>query len=177
VGFVDLIKYRLLRFSEHKALYLGPQGAFLEYIAFPSEYAYFVGKPRAARWFAWDPEAAPPELWPILGLADLTDSPIDFDATEPTDLDHSAPDAPKLEPGSRALGAAYQLQSQGKPVSLKAACEIAKVDRANLRKNHPKVVRAIQMLSAPDSPIHRGARNCRTGNVDAIEDYEDQDDG
>ena len=79
-GWVDLKRCKVLRVGRWWALYRTPLGGFLEYVYIPSipEYAYFVGKARASRWFKFNPELAPAELWPYLGMVDLTEAPIDF---------------------------------------------------------------------------------------------------
>jgi hypothetical protein len=38
----------------------------------------------------------------------------------------------RMTPGAKALAAAYQLQRDGKRISVKAAAELAKVDRSHL---------------------------------------------
>lgn len=84
-----------------------------------------------------------------------------------------APKGDGLTPPARAIAAAYDLQKEGKPVSLRAACEQAKVDRANLRKRHPDAVRTIEALSSPDRTIRRGVRDRRTGDVDGWDSGDD----
>jgi hypothetical protein len=90
------------------------------------------------------------------------DGPGDAVPVEP-----AAPQIGELLPGARALAAAYQLKTQGKPVSLKAACELARVDRANLRANYPEAVEAIKKLGVADRAPRRGIRDRRTGDIDA----------
>jgi hypothetical protein len=79
----------------------------------------------------------------------------------------------RLKPGARAIAAAYELKKEGRPVSLNAACKRARVDRDNLRRNHPEAVRTIKALSAPDRPPRRGTRDQRTGDIDAVDEAED----
>jgi hypothetical protein len=80
---------------------------------------------------------------------------------------------PALTPGARVVAAAYELQKEGKPISLRAACDRARVDRANLRKNYPEAVEAVRRMMAPDRTPRRGVRNRRTGDIDALDDSED----
>src|SRR5208337_489621 len=75
-----------------------------------------------------------------------------------------------LTPPARAVAAAYDLQREGKPISLKAACKRAGVDRANLRKLYPEAARIIAGLAAPDGKPPRAIHDRRTGNIDAVED-------
>jgi hypothetical protein len=80
---------------------------------------------------------------------------------------------PAPTPPARALAAALDLQKEGNPVSLRAVCERAGVDRANLRSNYPDAVSAIRLMMAPDRTPKRGVRNVRTGGFDAVDDSED----
>jgi hypothetical protein len=75
-----------------------------------------------------------------------------------------------LTPPARAIAAAYDLQREEKPVSLRAACERAKVDRANLRKRYPEAVKTIEALSLSQVKPRRGATDRRTGTVHALDD-------
>lgn len=75
-----------------------------------------------------------------------------------------------LTPGSKALAAAVELRKEGRPVSLKAACGHAGVDRKNVRLNYPDAVRAIEALATPDRTPRRGTRDRRTGAVDGVDD-------
>lgn len=79
-----------------------------------------------------------------------------------------------LTPPARAVAAAYDLKREGKPVSLRAACERAKVDRANLRKRYPQVVKVIEGMSLADRAPRRGFRDRRTGSPDAV-DYDSEE--
>ncbi len=79
----------------------------------------------------------------------------------------------KLTPPARAVAAAYDLQREGKPISLKAACERAGVDRKNLRELHPEAARTIAALAAPDRTPRRAIRDPRTRNLDALDETED----
>ena len=77
-----------------------------------------------------------------------------------------------LTPPARALAAAYELQREGKPVSLRTACERARVDRAHLRRRYPDAVKAIEDMARPDRSPRRGCRDRRTGNIDPLDDRE-----
>jgi len=78
-----------------------------------------------------------------------------------------------LTPGGRAIAAAYELQREGKPVSLRAACKRAKVDRHNLRCRFPEAVATIEALSRPAIAPRRGGRDRRTGDVDGWDSGDD----
>jgi hypothetical protein len=107
-------------------------------------------------------------------------------ALEASDL--ASPKAPATEPQAKglkdrakdvtrealALGAALDLKKEGKPVSLRAVCKRAGVDRKNLRERHPDTVRAIEALAQPDRAPRRGAHDRRTGNLDAIDDENEE---
>jgi len=73
-------------------------------------------------------------------------------------------------PAARVLAAAYDLQREGKPISLRSACERAGVDRAHLRQKYPEAVRAILRMKTPDRTPRRGVRDRRTGDIDALDD-------
>jgi hypothetical protein len=75
-------------------------------------------------------------------------------------------------PGARAVAAAWELHEAGKPVSLRAACRLAKVDRPNLKERYPKEVKAILLLAAPDRTPRRRTGDPRTGGFDVIDDSE-----
>ncbi|SIN70018.1 hypothetical protein SAMN05444166_0227 [Singulisphaera sp. GP187] len=70
--------------------------------------------------------------------------------------------------GTRALAAAYELVSAGKPVSVKAACERAGVDRKNIGKRWPEIVAAIAKLGQTDRLPHRATIDRRTGTIDGV---------
>jgi hypothetical protein len=96
-------------------------------------------------------------------------------AIVPTNEGGRQPEDPpggRLTPGSRAIAAALDLKKEGRPVSLKAACERAKVDRKNIRKLYPDAVKAIRTLAGPDRSPRRGARDRRTGTIDAVDEDE-----
>jgi hypothetical protein len=79
-----------------------------------------------------------------------------------------------LTPASRAIAAAYDLQRERKSVSVRAACERAKVDRGHLKKRYPEAVETIDALSQADLVPHPGIRDRRTGTLDGIDvDSED----
>jgi hypothetical protein len=79
----------------------------------------------------------------------------------------------RLNPGSRALAAAYELRKEGTPVSLKAACERAGVDRKNVAKRFPDEAKIISRLSVPERTPRRGTRDRRTGHIDGIDSADD----
>lgn len=78
----------------------------------------------------------------------------------------------RLNPGSRAVAAAYELNGEGKSVSLKAACERAGVDRKNVRNCYPDAASLIKKLATPDRSVKRGTLDRRTGNFDRVDDDE-----
>jgi hypothetical protein len=78
-----------------------------------------------------------------------------------------------LTPGNKAIAAALDLKREGLPVSLKAACERAGVDRANIRRRYPDAVKAIRALSVPDGVIPRATRDSRTGDFDVVDETKD----
>jgi len=78
-----------------------------------------------------------------------------------------------LTPPARAVAAAYDLQREGKPISLKAACKRAGVDRANLRERYPEAAEMIRRMGSLNRAPRRGMVDRRTGNLDAVEDLED----
>jgi hypothetical protein len=75
-----------------------------------------------------------------------------------------------MTPGARALAAAYHLSREGKRVSVKAAAELAGVDRSHLIKKYPEAVAAIKKLGAPDHAPPRGEKGGGTGTMEAWED-------
>jgi len=105
-------------------------------------------------------------------LPELAAAPPSGDATAAANgRTNEAP--AELTPPARALAAAYDLQREGKPISLKAACERAGVDRKNLRKLYPEAARTIAALAAPDRMPRRAIRDHRTRNLDALDETED----
>lgn len=74
---------------------------------------------------------------------------------------------PQGDPASRAVAAAYALRKAGRPVSVRAACKAARVDRNHLAKRHPETVKLIEQLAEPDRAPLRGAIDRRAGNLDA----------
>lgn len=127
----------------------------------------------------------PIEVMVRLTLTVATDvrsgSATDAPNARPDDIDTAggswSGNAPKalndLTPGARALAAAYELQKEGKPISLRRACERAGVDRVHLRKKYPDAAEAIQRMAMPDRTLRRSARDKRTGNIDAVDDSHD----
>jgi hypothetical protein len=78
----------------------------------------------------------------------------------------------ELTPAARAIAAAYDLQKEGKRVSVKAACDRAGVDRGHLREKYPEAITAIRKIATPGRTPHRGTLDRRTGIVDALDDRE-----
>jgi hypothetical protein len=80
---------------------------------------------------------------------------------------------PPGDPASRAVAAALALRKQGKLVSVRAACLVAKVDRKNLTARHPETIEFIEQLAEPDRKPSSGKHDRRTGFLDALDDSED----
>jgi hypothetical protein len=78
-----------------------------------------------------------------------------------------------LTPGARAVAAAYDLQKERKPISIRAACDRAAVDRAHLRDKYPEAVDAIRRMKTPGRSPRAGLRDKRTGDIDAVDDSDD----
>jgi hypothetical protein len=97
-------------------------------------------------------------------------APADTPESGPTATRGKSPTTPSLTPAARAIGAAYQLRREGKPVSLRAACALERIDRANLKKNYPEAVDAIEAMATPDRSKPRGIRDARTGRQDGVDD-------
>jgi hypothetical protein len=85
-------------------------------------------------------------------------------------LDQSAAE---LTPPARAIAAAYDLKSEGKPVSVRAACERAGVDRNHLAKRYPEAKQIIEELGEPDRAPRRGVHDRRTGKLDGVDNIEE----
>jgi len=81
--------------------------------------------------------------------------------------------SPTRSPGALAIAAAYELSKAGRPVSLKAACEKAGVDRKNVERRYPEAVSTIKALSVPDRPPRRGRVDRRTGVLDGVDERDD----
>jgi hypothetical protein len=77
---------------------------------------------------------------------------------------------PAFGPVARAYAAVAQLLREGKTLSLKAICQRAGVDRANLRNGYPEVWNALADQCRPDRPPRRGVRDKRTGRIEAMDD-------
>jgi hypothetical protein len=92
---------------------------------------------------------------------------------EDHDADTSHEQSKRLTPGARVIAAAYDLRKSGQSVSLNAACKLARVDRASLRKRHPEAVAAIERIATADRTPRRGTRDLRTGDIDGVDDPED----
>jgi hypothetical protein len=82
---------------------------------------------------------------------------------------------PTLDPAGRAVGAAYALQRAGKPVSVRAACKDAGVDRNNLAVRHPEIVQLLEKMAKADRSPPTKATDRRTGNLDGWNGPEDDD--
>ena len=65
----------------------------------------------------------------------------------------------------RVVNAAYALKRQGRRVSLRVACDKARVDRANFRRKYPEAVVTVKMIAAPDCQPTRGSK--RDGGIEA----------
>lgn len=85
----------------------------------------------------------------------------------------SASKADGLTPGAKAIGAALDIQKEGKPVTLKGACDRAQVDRGHVRERYPDAVKAIKAIGSADRGPRRGTRDRRTGDVDGVDNPED----
>jgi hypothetical protein len=71
------------------------------------------------------------------------------------------------------VAAAYALRRAGKPVSVRAVCLAAGVDRKNLTDRYPHVVRLIEQLAQPDRTPPKGLIDRRTEKLDSWDDPED----
>jgi hypothetical protein len=71
------------------------------------------------------------------------------------------------------MAAALALLKEGRPISLKAACERSGVDRKSLRHRHPETADAIRRMANLNRAPRRGIVDRRTGNLDAPDDSED----
>ena len=79
-----------------------------------------------------------------------------------------------LDPAIRAVAAAYALLKAGKPVTIRSVCKAAGVDRKNLTAKHPETIKLIEQLGEPDRKPPSGKHDRRTGNLDALDDSEDE---
>jgi hypothetical protein len=79
-----------------------------------------------------------------------------------------------LNPGSKAMAAALQLKTERRPISIRAVCRLAVVDRTNLADQYPEVVKVIKKMAETDRTPRNGLRDRRTGNPDGIECTEDE---
>ena len=77
------------------------------------------------------------------------------------------------DPAARAVAAAYSLRKAGKPVSVRAACAAARVDRKNLAAKYPEAIKIIEQLAEPDRSPPKGGTDRRTGNRDAWDESDD----
>lgn len=76
-------------------------------------------------------------------------------------------------PGCNALAAAYELLTEGRPVTLAAACKRAGVCRKNVAQNYHGVAEVIRGMGTPDRTPRRATRDRRTGNLDAVDGGDD----
>src|SRR5262249_22244184 len=97
---------------------------------------------------------------------DLADSTKTRQASGPQPLSDSKPPA-------RVIAAVYQLKLEGRPISLRAACERAGVDRKHLRARYPETAIMIQQLAKATRTPRRGKRDARTGALHAVDEPED----
>ena len=68
------------------------------------------------------------------------------------------------DPGSKAIGAAYQLRKEGKRITQNAVCKLAKVDRKNLSRRYPEVVIAIRNMGTADMLPRHTSRDGSNGD-------------
>jgi hypothetical protein len=80
---------------------------------------------------------------------------------------------PPGDPASRAVAAAYALRKKGEPISVRAVCAAAKVDRKNLAANHPEIIELIETLAQPDRKPPSGQHDRRTATFEALDDSKD----
>lgn len=105
--------------------------------------------------------------------ASVTEAPDGKTSAPPASGTEAEPQRDALNPAALAIAGAYELKTSGKPVSLKAACERAGVDRKNIQKRHPEVAKAIRAMSEPDRTIRPGTRDRRTGTADGVDGDDD----
>ncbi|CAN5903275.1 hypothetical protein BH23PLA1_BH23PLA1_35630 [soil metagenome] len=79
----------------------------------------------------------------------------------------------ELSPPGKALAAAYDLKREGRPVTIKAACARARVDRSHLTNRYPEAVQLIKALGTPDRQLSRGWKDRETGTMEAWNDDEE----
>ena len=80
------------------------------------------------------------------------------------------PELSRLNPGVKAVAAAYALKKENQRVSLKAACERAGVCRKNVKDNYPDEAGIIRAMATPDRSVRRGTIDRRTGVMDSIDE-------
>jgi hypothetical protein len=81
---------------------------------------------------------------------------------------------PLGDPESQAIAAALSLRKQGKPVSVRSACKIARVDRNHLAAKYPQAVEFIKKLAQPDRKPPMAEWDRRTRRLEAVDDSEDE---
>ena len=79
------------------------------------------------------------------------------------------------DPVNRVVAAGYALQKAGKRVTARAACAAAvpPVERKSLAKRHPEVIKLLNILDTPDRNPRKGAKDRRTGNIEAVDNSDD----
>jgi hypothetical protein len=125
---------------------------------------------RLPRWLEPVPPIDPAELGPESRLS-RSWRPL---AASPSVVERAPEEKVVLSPPVRALAAAYELLRHGERVSISAACAKARVDRANLRANHPDICRMIKAMSTPAGTARYGVKDRRTGRVEAVDDPQDR---
>jgi hypothetical protein len=125
----------------------------------------------AAHRFLDDGCELPPELRSVVEVHTTSGATPLPEAAAPIAAGNGKPDSgiATLDPASRAVAAAHELHKAGKPVSVRAACRIARVDRKNLAARHPETIELIERLGEPDRTPRKGRIDPRTGNLDAYE--------
>lgn len=99
------------------------------------------------------------------------EAPRYFDPFESLELAESAecqpedrpPEAPDLGIPGKAIGAAYALRREGKPVTVKAAAERAGVDRSHLTKRYPERAGSSGPSGRPSAGCLGGGRTATPG--------------
>ena len=75
----------------------------------------------------------------------------------------------RLNPKDKAIAAMMDLQQKRQPISLRAVCTKAKIDRGHLVAKYPEVIKMIENLAGPDRVLKRGIFDQRNSNLDAFE--------
>ncbi len=74
-----------------------------------------------------------------------------------------------LTAGGKAIAAAYELLSEGKPVNIAAAAKRAAVNRSHVYA-YPEAIQVIKELAAPNRRPPRGRKDRTTRNMEAWDD-------